>query len=336
VTEQVDFKTMKAVHIREWGGPEVLEIITLPRPEATGTMVLVAVEAAGVNRGDIGQRHGRYPPPPGAPDTLGLEFAGKVVATGPDNIRWKVGDEVCGLVGGGGYAEFCLVHEDHLLPIPRGLSMVEAAGLVETAATVWTNVFDDAALKSRERILIHGGASGIGTMAIQMAVAFGAEVYTTARGADRCRRCEAIGAKVAIDYEREDFVAVVKEKTGGRGVDVILDMVGGDYVERNIDAAAVRGRIVWIAFLKGSRVTVDLRPVQIKRLTLGATTLRGRSVAEKTVVLQALEREVWPFVERGQIKPVIDTTFPLHDVAGAHMRLETGSHFGKVVLEVTR
>jgi len=326
--------TMQAVRIREWGGPEVLEITSVPRPRAPGKFVLVGVAAAGLNRGDIAQRQGRYPPPPGAPDTPGLELAGMVVATGPDSVRWKAGDAVCGLVGGGAHAEFCLVHEDHLVPVPRGLSMLEAGGLVEAAATVWANVFDTAALRPGQRILVHGGASGIGTIAIQMAAAHGAEVFTTARGADRCRRCVAIGAAVAIDYEHEDFVAVVDEQTAGRGVDVILDMVGGDYVERNIAAAAAGGKIVWIAFLKGSRVTVDLRPVQKKRLTLAGSTLRGRSEAEKTIVMQALERDVWPLVEAGLVKPIIDATFSLHDVASAHARLEAGGHFGKIVLEV--
>ncbi len=325
---------MKAVHIREWGGPEVLEIAEIPRPVPIGRMVLVAVEAAGLNRGDIAQRQGRYPPPPGSPDTPGLEFAGKVVETGPESSRWRTGDAVCGLVGGGGYAEFCLVHEDHLLPLPKGLTMVEGAGLVEAAATVWTNIYDDGRLQPGETILVHGGASGIGSLAIQMAAAFGAKVFTTARGLERCRRCIDLGASVAIDYELEDYVDIVKQQTSGRGVDVILDMVGGDYIERNIAAAAPLGRIVWIAFLKGSRANVDFRPVQRKRLMLTATTLRGRSEAEKTALLATLGKDLWPRIDAGEIKPIIEEVFPLEAVAEAHRRLEEGGHFGKLVLKL--
>jgi putative PIG3 family NAD(P)H quinone oxidoreductase len=328
-------ETMRAVVIREFGGPEVLDIGRLPRPTPTGRSVLVAVEAAGLNRGDIAQREGRYPPPAGSPDTPGLEFAGRVAALGPEATQWRVGDRVCGLVGGGGYAEYCLAHQDHLLPVPAGFTAVQAAALVECAATVWTNVFEDAGLRPGERLLVHGGASGIGTLAIQMAVAWGAQVFTTARGEERRRRLEDLGAKRAIDYAKEDFVEVVAVETDGHGVDVILDMVGGDYIQRNITAAAPGGRIVWIAFLGGAQASVDFRPVQRKRLKLSASTLRGRTDAEKAIVIRGLRQKIWPHIKGGAIVPVIDQVFALEDVRDAHRRLEAGGHFGKIILTLT-
>lgn len=327
---------MDAIRIREFGDPDVLEVGRLPVPQPKSGEVLVKVHAAGLNRGDLVQRVGKYPPPPGAPDTPGLEVAGEIAGVGEGVTRWRIGDKVCGLVGGGGYAEYCIVDAGQTLPIPEGLSMVEAAGLVETAMTVWTNVFEACALQPGETLLVHGGASGIGTMAIEMATALGSEVYTTVGDDERRALCEKLGAVRTINYRTEDFVAVVKEATGGKGVDVILDMVGGDYVERNMAAAAFKGRIVWIAFLGGSKVTADLRPLMGKRLTLTGSTLRGRTAAEKNAVAAAVERTVWPLVAAGRIRPVIDSTFPLAEAAASHRRMEQGGHTGKIVLEVIR
>ncbi|WP_395678464.1 NAD(P)H-quinone oxidoreductase [Inquilinus sp.] len=325
-------ETMTAIAIETPGGPEVLKPATLPVPSPGAGEILVRVEAAGVNRPDVLQRKGMYNPPPGASPLPGLEVAGTVAAIGPEVTGWSVGDPVCALVAGGGYAEFCIAPAPQCLPIPKGLSAVEAAGLPETCFTVWTNVFERGRLQTGERFLVHGGSSGIGTTAIQLAKAWGAIVFATAGSAEKARACLDLGADVAIDYRTQDFLAVIKEKTGGRGVDLILDMVGGDYVARNIDALAVDGRQVSIAFLKGSKVEIDLQKVMTKRLTLTGSTLRPRSVAEKGAIAAALLAEVWPLIEAGRIRPVIHATFPLARASEAHALMESSTHVGKIVL----
>ncbi|MCC6947773.1 MAG: NAD(P)H-quinone oxidoreductase [Bradyrhizobiaceae bacterium] len=323
-----------AIAIKAPGGPEVLvpEERTVPAPGATE--MLVRVRAAGVNRPDVMQRKGQYPPPPGAPDIPGLEIAGEVVALGEKVTRWKVGDTLCALVAGGGYAEYCLTDETTALHIPKGFSFVEAAALPETFMTVWHNVFERGALQSGEWFLVHGGSSGIGTTAIMLAKAFGAKVIATAGSAEKCEACRKLGADVAVDYNKEDFVAAAKQATGGKGVDLILDMIGGDYVDRNFDAAAVEGRIVQIATQKGPKVTIDLRRLMLKRLTHTGSTLRARPVADKAAIARALEAKAWPLLEAGKVRPVIDSTFPLAKASEAHARMETSLHIGKIVLEV--
>ena len=325
--------TMSAIAIRAPGGPEMLVPEERPVPQPGPDEILVKVAAAGVNRPDIVQRQGLYPPPPGVTDIPGLEIAGEVVARGSDVSRWRLGDRVTALVPGGGYAEYCPVHETNALRIPDGLPFVEAAAIPETYFTVWHNVFERGGLKSGESILIHGGASGIGTTAIQLAATFGATVIATAGSADKCRACERLGAQRAINYREEDFVEAVKAETGGRGVDVVLDMVGGDYIPRNYEAVAVDGRIVQIAFLKSSRVEVDFRRLMLKRLTHTGSTLRARDVAFKARLAQALRTHVWPLLASGRVRPVMDSTFPLARAADAHARMESGRHIGKIVLE---
>jgi len=325
---------MVAIAIREPGGPEVLEPRRLPMPVPGPDEVLIKVAAAGLNRGDMVQRQGLYPPPPGAPQTPGLEVAGEVVALGTGVSRWRRGDRVCALVAGGGYAEYCLAHASHTLPIPKGLSAIEAASIPETAMTVWTNVFDVGGLKAGESLLVHGGASGIGTTAIQMAKALGARVFATAGSVEKCAACEKLGADKAINYRTQDFVAAINAFTDGHGVDVILDMVGGDYIERNMAAAAPLGRIVWIAFLKGPRAEVSFAPVMLKRLTLTGSTLRGRRIEEKAAIAAAVEARIWPLIEAGQIKAVVDTVLPLVQAARAHALMEAGMHTGKIILSV--
>ncbi|CAN5415012.1 NAD(P)H-quinone oxidoreductase [soil metagenome] len=325
-------REMRAVKITEPGGPEVLKAGLIAMPEAGEGHILIKVEAAGVNRPDVMQRQGGYPPPKGAPDTPGLEVAGIVAATGPGVKRYKVGDAVCALVPGGGYAEYCAAAEDNTLPVPTGLSMVEAGAIPETFFTVWTNVFDRGRLKPGETLLVHGGSSGIGTTAIMMATALGYTVFATAGSAEKCEACEKLGAKRAINYKTEDFVEIVKAETQGQGVDVILDMAGGEYVARNFAAAAVEGRIVNISHLNGAKVTVDLLPIMIKRLTLTGSTLRPRTVAQKAEIARALEAKVWPLLESGRIKPQIFKTFPLHEAAEAHKLMESSTHIGKIVL----
>jgi putative PIG3 family NAD(P)H quinone oxidoreductase len=320
---------MKAIEISQPGGPEVLRIKELPMPEPGNGQVLVKIHAAGVNRPDILQRQGGYPPPPGAPLTPGLEIAGEVMTAG---TRYKIGDRICALVPGGGYAEYAVVAEDNALPLPQGFSMIEAAAIPETYFTVWTNVFDRGRLQPGETILIHGGSSGIGTTAIQLAKAFGSKVVVTAGSDDKCAECLALGADVAINYKTQDFVEELK--TRGIAPDVILDMVGGDYVARNLRCIAMHGRIVNIAFQKGSKVEIDLLPIMVKRLTLTGSTLRPRSVAEKAEIARALEARVWPLFAAGKCKPVIFRTFPLADAAGAHRLMETSQHTGKIVLTV--
>lgn len=326
--------TMTAIAIREPGGPDVLETRQIARPEPGHGEILIKVAAAGVNRPDTIQRMGLYPPPPGAPATPGLEVAGEVVATGPGVTLWKTGDKVCALVGGGGYAEYCLAHEAHALPVPQGLSLTEAAALPETFFTVWTNVFERGALKAGETLLVHGGSSGIGTTAIQLASIFGARVLATAGSAEKCAACLKLGAEAAINYRTQDFVAETKRLTENHGADVILDMVGGDYIPRNIQAAATDGRIVSIAFLNGPTAEVNFLPVMLKRLTLTGSTLRPRSIEEKASLARALREKVWPLIEAGRVKPLIDTVFPLKDAAKAHALMEKSSHIGKIILTI--
>jgi NADPH2:quinone reductase len=328
---------MRVVEIAGPGGPDVLRVVERPAPEPGAGEVLIRVAAAGVNRPDIIQRLGKYPPPPGASDIPGLEVAGTVVAVGRPidaPLRWKPGDRVMALLAGGGYAELAVAPAAQCLPVPDGLSFVEAAAIPETYFTVWSNLFDRARLEPGESLLVHGGASGIGTTAIQMAHAFGARVFTTARTPERCAMCERLGAGKAIDYEKEDFVEVVRALTGGRGVDVVLDMVGGDYVPRNLELLAEDGRLVLIALLRGSRAEIDLGRVMRRRLTITGSTLRPRPVEVKGRIAEALERHVLPLVATRRIGPIIHATFPLDRAVDAHRALEAGGHFGKIVLIV--
>jgi len=309
--------------------PEDRPVATLGQGE-----VMVRVLAAGVNRPDVVQRMGHYPPPKGATDIPGLEIAGEVVALGPDARRWKVRDKVMALVVGGGYAEYCPAHESHCLPMPPNLTMAEASAIPETFFTVWHNVFERGKLKAGETLLVHGGSSGIGTAAIQLAKAFGARVLVTAGSEEKCNACRTLGADLAINYKSEDFVAAVKGATGGQGCELILDMVGGDYIERNYEAAAVEGRVVQIAFQGSPKATVDFRRIMLKRLTHTGSTLRARSVADKGAIARAVETQVLPLIARAQVKPVMDLRFPIRDAAGAHRRMETSQHIGKIVLDV--
>ncbi len=326
--------SMKAIEILEPGGPEMLRPCTRPVPEPGEGEVLVKVAAAGVNFPDVAQRRGNYPPPPGASDLPGLELAGTVVALGPGVVGPAPGDAVCALVSGGGYAEYCAVPVPQCLPVPDGLGMVEAAALPETFFTVWTNLFDGGRLKAGETVLIHGGSGGIGTAAIQIARAFGARVFATARTAEKCAFCEELGAERAINYSEEDFVAVVRELTGKRGVDLILDMVGGDYLARNIRALAVEGRLVQIAVREGAEATIPLGLLMVKRLVLTGSTLRPRTVARKGAIADALRENVWPLLAEGRIRPVIHATFALDEAARAHALMESSAHIGKIVLTV--
>ncbi|TDT96496.1 putative PIG3 family NAD(P)H quinone oxidoreductase [Azorhizobium sp. AG788] len=326
--------TMTAITIPTPGGPEALVPGERPVPQPVKGELLVKVEAAGVNRPDVMQRKGLYPPPAGASDIPGLEIAGTVVATGPETQRFKVGDRVCALVTGGGYAEYCTTSALTALPIPDGLSATEAAALPETFFTVWSNVFDRGRLQPGEVLLVHGGTSGIGTTAIQLAKAFGSKVFVTVGSPEKCEAARKLGADLAIDYNTQDFVAEVKSATGGKGADVILDMVAGDYIARNYEAAAVDGRIVQIAFQKGSKAQVDFMRVMLKRLTHTGSTLRSRPVADKALIAQALEEKVWPLIAKGSVKPLIDATFPLKEAAAAHAHMEGSTHIGKIVLTI--
>lgn len=321
---------MTAIAITAPGGPEALVAVKLAVPVPAPGQLLVRVRAAGVNRPDVLQRKGGYPPPPGAPSTPGLEIAGEVTGVGPGVKRYETGDRVCALVPGGGYAEFAVVHEDNALPVPPGFSMEEAAAIPETIFTVWTNVFDRGGLQEGETILIHGGSSGIGTTAIMLAKAFGARVVVTAGSDDKCAACVKLGADYAINYRTEDFVEVMKAKD--IAANVILDMVGGDYVARNFKAAAINARIVVIAFQQGSKMEIDLLPVMMKRLHLTGSTLRPRSVLEKADIARALEEKVWPLFAAGQCRPIIYRTFPLAEAAAAHALMESSAHIGKIVL----
>ena len=323
-------KHMTAIAITSPGGPEVLRPVELPVPVPRPGEILVRVKAAGVNRPDVLQRQGAYPPPAGAPETPGLEIAGEVAALGEGARRFEAGDRVCALVPGGGYAEFAVVHEDNALPVPPGLSFAEAAAIPETFFTVWTNVFDRGRLREGETLLVHGGSSGIGTTAIMLGKAFGAVVAVTAGSEEKCSACRALGADLAINYRAADFAAVLAEK--GIRPDVILDMVGGEYVAKNLKVAAMHGRIVMIAFQKGSRFEADWMPIMLKRLTFTGSTLRPRSVAEKAEIARALERQVWPLFGAEQLKPIIFRTFPLSEAAAAHALMESSEHIGKIVL----
>ncbi|MDP2620827.1 MAG: NAD(P)H-quinone oxidoreductase [Hyphomicrobiales bacterium] len=323
---------MTAIAIAEPGGPEVLRPEQRPVPAPGNGEFLVEVAAAGVNRPDILQRKGQYPPPEGASDIPGLEIAGTIVAAGPGAASFTMGDKVTALVSGGGYAEYCTVHETNALPVPAGLSMVEAAAIPETFFTVWSNVFERGQLKPGEVLLVHGGASGIGTTAIMLSRALGSLVIATAGSDEKCALCERLGAARAVNYAKEDFVAAVKEVTDGHGADVILDMVGGDYIERNYAAAAVEGRIVQIAFLRGETAKVNFRRLMLKRLTHTGSTLRARDVAFKAEIARALKAMVWPLIDAGTVRPVIDSTYPAAEAAKAHARMETNAHMGKIVL----
>ncbi len=326
--------TMKAVEITAPGKPEVLKSTIRPMPQPRPGEILIRVEAAGVNRPDVLQRQGHYPVPAGASDLPGLEVAGTVVALGEGESEWKLGDRVCALVQGGGYAEYCTAPASSCLPVPKGLSALEAASLPETFFTVWSNVFGRAGLKDQETFLVHGGSSGIGVTAIQMVRAMGHRVFTTAGSAEKCAACVTLGAERAINYKTDDFVEIVKTATSGRGVDVILDMVAGDYLQRDINALADDGRIVIIAFLGGVKSTIDAGQVMRRRLTVTGSTLRPRDVLFKAGIAAALKKNVWPLIESGAIKPVIHAMFPLDEAAHAHTLMESGQHIGKIVLRV--
>ena len=327
-------ETMTAIEIVSPGGPDVLQPTTRAVPQPGHGEVLVKVAAAGVNRPDVLQRAGGYPPPPGASDIPGLEIAGEVVQVGPGVDQWAVGDAVCALVSGGGYAEYCTAPAAQCLPIPGDLSVEEAAALPETFFTVWTNVFQRGCLVGGETFLVHGGSSGIGTTAIQLASQMGARVFATAGNAEKCAACEQLGAERAINYRDEDFVEVGRELTDGRGVDLILDMVGGDYIPRNIKALSVEGRLVQIAFLQSPTVTLDFTSVMLKRLTITGSTLRPRTVEQKAEIAAELRDKVWPLIEAGQVKPVMDSSFQLSDAAAAHARMESSTHIGKIMLKI--
>lgn len=324
---------MTCIEISTPGPPEVLRPVERPDPAPAHGEVLIRVAAAGVNRPDVMQRQGHYPPPPGASDIPGLEVAGVIESVGENVSGWNVGDAVCALVSGGGYATQCVAPAAQCLPIPRSIDLVTAAAIPETFFTVWTNVFERGALQAGETALFHGGASGIGTTAIQLASARGARVIATAGSAEKCRACEAIGAERAIDYRTEDFVQVVRALTGNVGVNLILDIVGGSYVNRNLAALAMDGRLVVIGFMEGEpTATVDLRRVLGRRLTITGSALRPRTVAEKGAIAESLRREVWPLLERGVVKPIVYRTFPLADAAAAHRLMESREHIGKIVL----
>ncbi len=329
---------MRCVEISQPGGPEVLIAANRQTPAPANDEILIQVAAAGVNRPDALQRAGAYPPPPGASDLPGLEVAGTVAAIGADVTRWRVGDAVCALTPGGGYADYCLTHADHALPIPSGpdgpLSMIAAAALPETVFTVWTNLFQRGALKAGESVLIHGGSSGIGTTAIQLAALTGARVFATAGSAEKCAACLRLGAERAINYREEDFVAIAREATGGRGVDVILDMVGGAYLPRNFDLAAPDGRIVNIAFLQGATAEVNFAPAMVKRLTWSGSTLRPRTIEFKAALAREIEATVWPWIAQGRFAPVMDRSYPLTQASQAHARMESSEHIGKITLTV--
>ncbi|WP_282606671.1 NAD(P)H-quinone oxidoreductase [Pelagibius sp. Alg239-R121] len=326
--------TMTAIEISEPGGPEVLVPCERPVPSPGPGEVLIEVAAAGINRPDLLQRTGGYPPPPGASDIPGLEVAGRIATLGADVDGLEVGDEITALVAGGGYAEYCVAPAPQCLPIPKGLSVVQAAALPETFFTVWTNVFDRGGLQPGESLLVHGGSSGIGTTAIQLASALGARVLTTAGSAEKCQACVELGAERAINYRDEDFVQIAKDLTGGKGVNVVLDMVGGSYVQRNISALAPDGRLCYIAFLGGSKAEVNLAPVMLKRITISGSTLRPRPVAFKAEIAGNLQKTVWPLIEAGKIAPVIHKTFALRDASQAHSLMESSTHIGKIVLTV--
>ena len=323
---------MLGIVIRKPGGPEVLQPAELPIPMPGPREVLIKTAAAGVNRPDLMQREGKYPPPPGSSDVPGLEVAGTIAACGEGTVRWREGDRVCALVSGGGYAEYCVAPDVQCLPVPTSVDVVTAAGMPETFFTVWMNVFERGRLREGESFLVHGGSSGIGTTAIQMARAFGARVFATAGSDEKCHACERIGAERAVNYRTGDFVAALMTATGGRGVDVILDMVGAPYLARNLNLLALEGRLLQIAVLRGAKAEIDLIRVLRQRLTITGSVLRARSVEEKGAIAAALERAVWPLVDEGRIRPIIYKTFTLREAADAHRLMEAGSHIGKLVL----
>ncbi|MDF3014607.1 MAG: NAD(P)H-quinone oxidoreductase, partial [Cellvibrio sp.] len=324
---------MNYIALRNPGGVEQLQQLSRAIPQPGTDEVLIRVHAAGINRPDILQRQGVYPPPADASPVLGLEVAGEIIACGENVDRWQIGEKVCALVNGGGYAEYALAPAAQCLPVPQDFSYIQAAALPETFFTVWHNLFQRARLIAGESLLIHGGTSGIGTTAIQLAHAFGIRVFATAGSADKCASINALGA-TAINYREQDFVAVIKEQTQGFGVNVILDMVGGDYIQRNFSAAAKEGRIVNIAFLHGSKVQVDLMPMMLKRLSLTGSTLRAQSVQTKTIIARELETKVWPLLNNKTIEPIIDSVFPFAQVADAHLRMESNLHIGKIILTI--
>ena len=323
---------MIAIEISRPGDPDVLVPTERPRPEPAAGEVLIKVAAAGVNRPDVFQRRGRYPPPPGASDIPGLEVAGTIERLGDAVHGFAAGDTVCALVAGGGYAEYCVAPAPQCLPVPRGLNVVSAAAIPETFFTVWTNVFERGRLQPNETLLVHGGSSDIGTTAIQLARARGSRVFATAGSAEKCAACEQLGAERAINYREEDFVAVVRGLSGGGGVDVVLDMVGGDYFARNIDALAVEGRLVEIATLQGVKAELNIQTIMQRRLTITGSTLRARPIADKAAIAQAVHTHVWPLLESGAVKPIVHATFPLRDAAAAHRLMESSAHIGKLVL----
>jgi putative PIG3 family NAD(P)H quinone oxidoreductase len=326
-------ETMTAIAITEPGGPEVLKPVILPVPVPGPGELLVRVRAAGVNRPDVMQRQGKYPPPPGAPETPGLEIAGEVVAVGPDGVEMVIGQRVCALVAGGGYADYALAHAAHCLPLPDALSFTEAAAIPETLFTVWSNLFERAFVADGDTVLVHGGTSGIGTMAIALCGLFDIRIFVTCGSDEKCEAARALGA-MPINYRTQDFVEVIKAETGGKGVNAVLDMVGGDYVPRNLKCLGDDGRHVSIAVMSGPKATVFLPEIMQRRLTLTGSTLRPRSPAFKAMLTAEIERSVWPMVEAGELRPVIDKVFPLADVAAAHARMDAGEHVGKIVLEM--
>ncbi len=325
---------MRQIRFSGPGGPEVIEIESAPLPVPASGQVLVKVAFAGVNRPDCLQRAGAYPPPPGAPLIPGLEVAGEVVSLGENVNTLKPGDRITALVAGGGYAEFCLVDAALAMPVPAGLDLLAAAALPENVLTVYDNMIARGRLAKGESFLVHGGSSGIGSIAIQMAKAWGARVFTTARGPEKGAFCRALGADTVIDYASEDFVEVIAKETAKAGVDVILDMVGGDYIARNLRSLALEGRLVQIAFLQGSKAEIDFRHLMIKRQTITGSTLRPRTLEQKAEVARAVLRDIWPLVENGQIRPQIDTVFPLAETRAAHARMETSAHRGKIMLDM--
>jgi len=325
---------MIAIEIRQPGEPEVLTPVERPRPSIGPEDVLIKVAAAGVNRPDVMQRQGRYPPPPGASDIPGLEVSGTIDEVGSEVRDLQVGEQVCALISGGGYAEYCAAPAPQCLPIPRGVDLIHAAAIPETTFTVWTNMVERGRLSRGETVLIHGGSSGIGTTAIQIAKALGARVLTTAGSAEKCSACEVLGADRAINYRETDFVTAVREATGGAGVDVVLDMVGGDYLQRNLESLAMEGRLVQIGQLGGPKAQINMIPVLQRRLTITGSTLRARTVAQKAVLAKAVYENVWPLFESGKLRVLVHETFPLRDAARAHRVMESSAHIGKLVLVV--
>lgn len=325
---------MRFIDLPSFGGAEVMQLAQGPLPAPGDNDVLIKVEYAGVNRPDIAQRTGRYNPPPGASPILGLEVAGKVVAKGTNVTQWSMGDPVCALTPGGGYAEYCVTPAAHSLPVPRGLSMLEAASLPENFFTVWVNVFDTCKLKAGESFLVHGGSSGIGLTAIQFAKAFGATVFTTVGNEEKAAFCRQIGADHAINYKNQDFLVEIQALAGKKGIDVILDMVGGSYIEKNLKLLAIEGRLCLIAFLQGSKAEIDFMMLMLKRQTITGSTLRARSDAQKSAIAKSLQEKVWPLIEAGKVKPVVHKVFPLAQAAEAHRLMESSRHIGKIMLAV--